>query len=72
MREAYTKFVLEHSKVQPVLKAARANNQVFDAFLNRFEDRYPDKLTVEALLMKPVQKMPQLILLLQVKVNNDS
>ncbi|XP_075254758.1 uncharacterized protein LOC142346136 [Convolutriloba macropyga] len=65
MREAYTKFVLEHSKVQPVLKAARANNQVFDAFLNRFEDRYPDKLTVEALLMKPVQKMPQLILLLQ-------
>ena len=66
MQNRYRLFVLEHSNCQAKLKQFRSQIPSFDSFITDWEDTARDKLNLEALLMKPIQRLPQLILILQV------
>ncbi|CAH1774827.1 unnamed protein product [Owenia fusiformis] len=63
--EVYSAYVNNFSVAWEALKKSTRDKQQFADFLNQKQRASPDKLSIFGLMVKPVQRFPQFILLLQ-------
>ncbi|ELV13214.1 Rho guanine nucleotide exchange factor 10 [Tupaia chinensis] len=63
--DAYSEYVNNFSTAVAVLKKTCATKPAFLEFLKQCQESSPDRTTLYSLMMKPIQRFPQFILLLQ-------
>ncbi|XP_075412534.1 rho guanine nucleotide exchange factor 10 isoform X5 [Tenrec ecaudatus] len=69
--DAYSEFVNNFSTAVAILKKSCASKPAFLEFL-KCQESSPDRITLYSLMMKPIQRFPQFILLLQDMLKNTS
>ncbi|XP_062946166.1 rho guanine nucleotide exchange factor 10 isoform X2 [Cynocephalus volans] len=69
--DAYSEYVNNFSTAVAVLKKTCATKPAFLEFL-KCQESSPDRITLYSLMMKPIQRFPQFILLLQDMLKNTS
>uniref|UniRef100_A0A2K5J467 DH domain-containing protein n=1 Tax=Colobus angolensis palliatus TaxID=336983 RepID=A0A2K5J467_COLAP len=70
--DAYSEYVNNFSTAVAVLKKTCATKPAFLEFLKQEQEASPDRTTLYSLMMKPIQRFPQFILLLQDMLKNTS
>ncbi|KAK2509395.1 hypothetical protein MC885_016317 [Smutsia gigantea] len=70
--DAYSEYVNNFSTAVAILKKTCATKPAFLEFLKRCQESSPDRVTLCGLMMKPTQRFPQFILLLQDMLRNTS
>ncbi|XP_075412533.1 rho guanine nucleotide exchange factor 10 isoform X4 [Tenrec ecaudatus] len=70
--DAYSEFVNNFSTAVAILKKSCASKPAFLEFLKQCQESSPDRITLYSLMMKPIQRFPQFILLLQDMLKNTS
>uniref|UniRef100_I3N6W8 Rho guanine nucleotide exchange factor 10 n=1 Tax=Ictidomys tridecemlineatus TaxID=43179 RepID=I3N6W8_ICTTR len=70
--DAYSEYVNNFSTAVAVLKKTCAAKPAFLEFLKQSQESSPDRVTLYSLMMKPIQRFPQFILLLQDMLKNTS
>ncbi|KAM9635557.1 rho guanine nucleotide exchange factor 10 isoform 5-T5 [Trichechus inunguis] len=70
--DAYSEYVNNFSTAVAVLKKTCATKPAFLEFLKQCQESSPDRITLYSLMMKPIQRFPQFILLLQDMLKNTS
>ncbi|XP_045142648.1 rho guanine nucleotide exchange factor 10 isoform X2 [Echinops telfairi] len=70
--DAYSEFVNNFSTAVAILKKSCASKPAFLEFLKQCQESSPDRITLSSLMMKPIQRFPQFILLLQDMLKNTS
>ncbi|KAI1895821.1 hypothetical protein AGOR_G00110710 [Albula goreensis] len=68
--DAYSEYVNNFSTAMGVLKKTCASKPTFVEFLKQCQDSSGDRVTLYGLMMKPIQRFPQFILLLQDMLKN--
>ncbi|XP_012501319.1 PREDICTED: rho guanine nucleotide exchange factor 10 [Propithecus coquereli] len=68
--DAYSEYVNNFSTAVAVLKKTCATKPAFLEFLKQCQEASPDRITLYSLLMRPIQRFPQFILLLQDLLKN--
>ncbi|CAI9618542.1 unnamed protein product [Staurois parvus] len=68
--DAYSEYVNNFSTAVGVLRKSCATKPTFLEFLKVNQDSSPDRITLYGLMMKPIQRFPQFILLLQDMLKN--
>ncbi|EGV97118.1 rho guanine nucleotide exchange factor 10 isoform X5 [Cricetulus griseus] len=68
--DAYSEYVNNFSTAVAVLKKTCAAKPAFLEFLKLSQDSSPDRVTLHSLMMRPIQRFPQFILLLQDMLKN--
>ncbi|KAM4692986.1 rho guanine nucleotide exchange factor 10 isoform 2-T2 [Discoglossus pictus] len=68
--DAYSEYVNNFSTAVGVLRKTCATKPAFLEFLKQCQDSSPDRITLYGLMMKPIQRFPQFILLLQDMLKN--
>ncbi|XP_035235837.1 rho guanine nucleotide exchange factor 10 isoform X2 [Anguilla anguilla] len=68
--DAYSEYVNNFSTAMGVLKKTCASKPAFVEFLKHCQDSSGDRVTLYGLMMKPIQRFPQFILLLQDMLKN--
>ncbi|XP_036397828.1 rho guanine nucleotide exchange factor 10 [Megalops cyprinoides] len=68
--DAYSEYVNNFSTAMGVLKKTCASKPTFVEFLKHCQDSSSDRVTLYGLMMKPIQRFPQFILLLQDMLKN--
>ncbi|XP_026644608.1 rho guanine nucleotide exchange factor 10 isoform X3 [Microtus ochrogaster] len=68
--DAYSEYVNNFSTAVAVLKKTCATKPAFLEFLKLSQDSSPDRVTLHSLMMRPIQRFPQFILLLQDMLKN--
>ncbi|KAJ8288655.1 hypothetical protein COCON_G00013140 [Conger conger] len=68
--DAYSEYVNNFSTAMGVLKKTCASKPPFVEFLKHCQDSSGDRVTLYGLMMKPIQRFPQFILLLQDMLKN--
>ncbi|KAM9316968.1 rho guanine nucleotide exchange factor 10 [Gastrophryne carolinensis] len=68
--DAYSEYVDNFSTAVGVLRKACAAKPAFLEYLKQHQDSSPDRTTLYGLMMKPIQRFPQFILLLQDMLKN--
>lgn len=68
--DAYSEYVNNFSTAVAVLKKTCATKPAFLEFLKQSQDSSPDRVTLHSLMMRPIQRFPQFILLLQDMLKN--
>ncbi|XP_018119023.1 rho guanine nucleotide exchange factor 10 isoform X3 [Xenopus laevis] len=68
--DAYSEYVNNFSTAVGVLRKACATKPAFLEFLKQCQESSPDRITLYGLMMKPIQRFPQFILLLQDMLKN--
>ncbi|XP_038182014.1 rho guanine nucleotide exchange factor 10 isoform X3 [Arvicola amphibius] len=68
--DAYSEYVNNFSTAVAVLKKTCATKPTFLEFLKLSQDSSPDRVTLHSLMMRPIQRFPQFILLLQDMLKN--
>ncbi|NWU93924.1 ARHGA factor, partial [Upupa epops] len=63
--DAYSEYVNNFSTAVGILKKTCATKPAFLDFLKKRQESSPDRITLYGLMMKPIQRFPQFILLLQ-------
>uniref|UniRef100_A0A8C3CZ07 Rho guanine nucleotide exchange factor 10 n=1 Tax=Cairina moschata TaxID=8855 RepID=A0A8C3CZ07_CAIMO len=63
--DAYSEYVNNFSTAVGILKKTCATKPAFLDFLKQCQESSPDRITLYGLMMKPIQRFPQFILLLQ-------
>uniref|UniRef100_A0A8C9QG03 DH domain-containing protein n=1 Tax=Spermophilus dauricus TaxID=99837 RepID=A0A8C9QG03_SPEDA len=70
--DAYSEYVNNFSTAVAMLKKTCAAKPAFLEFLKQSQESSPDRVTLHSLMMKPIQRFPQFILLLQDMLKNTS
>ncbi|KAM8954171.1 rho guanine nucleotide exchange factor 10 [Pelodytes ibericus] len=70
--DAYSEYVNNFSTAVGVLRKTCATKPAFLEFLKQCQESSPDRITLYGLMMKPIQRFPQFILLLQDMLKNTS
>ncbi|XP_042545803.1 rho guanine nucleotide exchange factor 10 isoform X3 [Dipodomys spectabilis] len=70
--DAYSEYVNNFSTAVSILKKTCATKPAFLEFLKQSQECSPDRATLYSLMMKPIQRFPQIILLLQDMLKNTS
>ncbi|XP_042790082.1 rho guanine nucleotide exchange factor 10 isoform X6 [Panthera leo] len=70
--DAYSEYVNNFSTAVAILKKTCATKPAFLEFLKQCQESSPDRITLYSLMMKPIQRFPQFILLLQDMLKNTS
>ncbi|XP_019524290.1 PREDICTED: rho guanine nucleotide exchange factor 10 isoform X3 [Hipposideros armiger] len=70
--DAYSEYVNNFSTAVAILKKTCATKPAFLEFLKQTQESSPDRVTLYSLMMKPIQRFPQFILLLQDMLKNTS
>ncbi|XP_010590175.1 rho guanine nucleotide exchange factor 10 isoform X1 [Loxodonta africana] len=70
--DAYSEYVNNFSTAVAILKKTCATKPAFLDFLKQCQESSPDRITLYSLMMKPIQRFPQFILLLQDMLKNTS
>uniref|UniRef100_A0A8C5U5W0 DH domain-containing protein n=1 Tax=Malurus cyaneus samueli TaxID=2593467 RepID=A0A8C5U5W0_9PASS len=70
--DAYSEYVNNFSTAVGILKKSCATKPAFLDFLKQSQESSPDRITLYGLMMKPIQRFPQFILLLQDMLKNTS
>uniref|UniRef100_A0A8D0BL01 Rho guanine nucleotide exchange factor 10 n=1 Tax=Salvator merianae TaxID=96440 RepID=A0A8D0BL01_SALMN len=70
--DAYSEYVNNFSTAVGILKKSCATKPAFLEFLKQCQESSPDRITLYGLMMKPIQRFPQFILLLQDMLKNTS
>ncbi|KAF0886420.1 ARHGA factor, partial [Crocuta crocuta] len=70
--DAYSEYVNNFSTAVAILKKTCATKPAFLEFLKQCQECSPDRVTLYSLMMKPIQRFPQFILLLQDMLKNTS
>ncbi|XP_070454500.1 rho guanine nucleotide exchange factor 10 isoform X9 [Equus przewalskii] len=70
--DAYSEYVNNFSTAVAILKKTCATKPAFLDFLKQCEESSPDRTTLYSLMMKPIQRFPHFILLLQDMLKNTS
>ncbi|XP_048186344.1 rho guanine nucleotide exchange factor 10 [Perognathus longimembris pacificus] len=70
--DAYSEYVNNFSTAVAILKKTCATKPAFLEFLKQSQECSPDRATLYSLMMKPIQRFPQIILLLQDMLKNTS
>ncbi|XP_006882968.1 PREDICTED: rho guanine nucleotide exchange factor 10 [Elephantulus edwardii] len=70
--DAYSEYVNNFSTAVAILKKTCATKPVFLEFLKQCQELSPDRITLYSLMMKPIQRFPQFILMLQDMLKNTS
>nr|XP_045735531.1 rho guanine nucleotide exchange factor 10 isoform X1 [Mirounga angustirostris]XP_054364522.1 rho guanine nucleotide exchange factor 10 isoform X1 [Mirounga angustirostris]XP_054364523.1 rho guanine nucleotide exchange factor 10 isoform X1 [Mirounga angustirostris] len=70
--DAYSEYVNNFSTAVAILKKTCATKPAFLEFLKQCQESSPDRVTLYSLMMKPIQRFPQFILLLQDMLKNTS
>ncbi|XP_053316335.1 rho guanine nucleotide exchange factor 10 [Spea bombifrons] len=68
--DAYSEYVNNFSTAVGVLRKTCATKPAFLEFLKHCQESSPDRITLYGLMMKPIQRFPQFILLLQDMLKN--
>ncbi|XP_028337157.1 rho guanine nucleotide exchange factor 10 isoform X1 [Physeter macrocephalus] len=68
--DAYSEYVNNFSTAVAILKKTCATKPAFLEFLKQCQESSPDRVTLHSLMMKPIQRFPQFILLLQDMLKN--
>ncbi|XP_063091064.1 rho guanine nucleotide exchange factor 10 isoform X3 [Cavia porcellus] len=68
--DAYSEYVNNFSTAVAILKKTCATKPAFLEFLKQSQEASPDRVTLYSLMMKPIQRFPQFILLLQDMLKN--
>uniref|UniRef100_A0A670YY13 Rho guanine nucleotide exchange factor 10 n=1 Tax=Pseudonaja textilis TaxID=8673 RepID=A0A670YY13_PSETE len=68
--DAYSEYVINFSTAVGILKKTCATKPAFLEFLKQCQESSPDRITLYGLMMKPIQRFPQFILLLQDMLKN--
>nr|XP_044986670.1 rho guanine nucleotide exchange factor 10 isoform X1 [Jaculus jaculus]XP_044986671.1 rho guanine nucleotide exchange factor 10 isoform X1 [Jaculus jaculus]XP_044986672.1 rho guanine nucleotide exchange factor 10 isoform X1 [Jaculus jaculus]XP_044986673.1 rho guanine nucleotide exchange factor 10 isoform X1 [Jaculus jaculus]XP_044986674.1 rho guanine nucleotide exchange factor 10 isoform X1 [Jaculus jaculus] len=68
--DAYSEYVNNFSTAVAVLKKTCATKPAFLDFLKQSQESSPDRVTLHSLMMRPIQRFPQFILLLQDMLKN--
>ncbi|XP_059941722.1 rho guanine nucleotide exchange factor 10 isoform X2 [Mesoplodon densirostris] len=68
--DAYSEYVNNFSTAVAILKKTCATKPAFLEFLKQCQEASPDRVTLHSLMMKPIQRFPQFILLLQDMLKN--
>ncbi|XP_064001931.1 rho guanine nucleotide exchange factor 10 isoform X3 [Pogoniulus pusillus] len=68
--DAYSEYVNNFSTAVGILKKTCATKPAFLDFLKQCQESSPDRITLYSLMMKPIQRFPQFILLLQDMLKN--
>ncbi|XP_068137442.1 rho guanine nucleotide exchange factor 10 isoform X2 [Hyperolius riggenbachi] len=68
--DAYSEYVNNFSTAVGVLRKSCATKPAFLEFLKQSQDSSTDRITLYGLMMKPIQRFPQFILLLQDMLKN--
>ncbi|XP_048353626.1 rho guanine nucleotide exchange factor 10 isoform X4 [Sphaerodactylus townsendi] len=68
--DAYSEYVNNFSTAVGILKKTCATKPAFLEFLKLCQESSPDRITLYGLMMKPIQRFPQFILLLQDMLKN--
>ncbi|XP_039385447.1 rho guanine nucleotide exchange factor 10 isoform X1 [Mauremys reevesii] len=68
--DAYSEYVNNFSTAVGILKKTCATKPAFLDFLKQCQESSPDRITLYGLIMKPIQRFPQFILLLQDMLKN--
>ncbi|XP_075779709.1 rho guanine nucleotide exchange factor 10 isoform X3 [Pelodiscus sinensis] len=68
--DAYSEYVNNFSTAVGILKKTCATKPAFLDFLKQCQELSPDRITLYGLMMKPIQRFPQFILLLQDMLKN--
>nr|XP_033794021.1 rho guanine nucleotide exchange factor 10 isoform X2 [Geotrypetes seraphini] len=68
--DAYSEYVNNFSTAVGVLRKSCAMKPAFLEFLKQCQESSPDRITLYGLMMKPIQRFPQFILLLQDMLKN--
>ncbi|KAM6279728.1 rho guanine nucleotide exchange factor 10 isoform 4-T7 [Porphyrio hochstetteri] len=68
--DAYSEYVNNFSTAVGILKKTCATKPAFLDFLKQCQESSPDRITLYGLMMKPIQRFPQFILLLQDMLKN--
>nr|XP_014352506.1 PREDICTED: rho guanine nucleotide exchange factor 10 isoform X2 [Latimeria chalumnae] len=68
--DAYSEYVNNFSTAMGILKKMCATKPAFLEFLKHCQDSNSDRITLYGLMMKPIQRFPQFILLLQDMLKN--
>uniref|UniRef100_A0A4X1VZN0 Rho guanine nucleotide exchange factor 10 n=2 Tax=Sus scrofa TaxID=9823 RepID=A0A4X1VZN0_PIG len=68
--DAYSEYVNNFSTAVAILKKTCATKPAFLEFLKQCQESSPDRVTLYSLMMKPIQRFPQFILLLQDMLKN--
>ncbi|XP_062981167.1 rho guanine nucleotide exchange factor 10 isoform X2 [Elgaria multicarinata webbii] len=68
--DAYSEYVNNFSTAVGILKKTCATKPSFLEFLKQCQESSPDRITLYGLMMKPIQRFPQFILLLQDMLKN--
>ncbi|NWI77053.1 ARHGA factor, partial [Dryoscopus gambensis] len=68
--DAYSEYVNNFSTAVGILKKSCATKPAFSDFLKQCQESSPDRITLYGLMMKPIQRFPQFILLLQDMLKN--
>uniref|UniRef100_G1KDP7 Rho guanine nucleotide exchange factor 10 n=1 Tax=Anolis carolinensis TaxID=28377 RepID=G1KDP7_ANOCA len=68
--DAYSEYVNNFSTAVGILKKSCATKPAFLEFLKQCQESSPDRITLYGLMMKPIQRFPQFILLLQDMLKN--
>ncbi|XP_051471787.1 rho guanine nucleotide exchange factor 10 isoform X4 [Apus apus] len=68
--DAYSEYVNNFSTAVGILKKTCAAKPAFLDFLKQCQESSPDRITLYGLMMKPIQRFPQFILLLQDMLKN--
>nr|XP_019593137.1 PREDICTED: rho guanine nucleotide exchange factor 10 isoform X2 [Rhinolophus sinicus] len=70
--DAYSEYVNNFSTAVAILKKTCATKPAFLEFLKQTQESSPDRVTLYSLMMTPIQRFPQFILLLQDMLKNTS
>ncbi|XP_058380867.1 rho guanine nucleotide exchange factor 10 isoform X3 [Diceros bicornis minor] len=70
--DAYSEYVNNFSTAVAILKKTCATKPAFLEFLKQCEESSPDRTTLYSLMVKPIQRFPHFILLLQDMLKNTS
>ncbi|CAH2248535.1 rho guanine nucleotide exchange factor 10 isoform X1 [Pelobates cultripes] len=70
--DAYSEYVNNFSTAVGVLRKTCATKPAFLEYLKHCQEFGPDRITLYGLMMKPIQRFPQFILLLQDMLKNTS
>ncbi|XP_010139706.1 PREDICTED: rho guanine nucleotide exchange factor 10, partial [Buceros rhinoceros silvestris] len=68
--DAYSEYVNNFSTAVGILKKTCETKPAFLDFLKQCQESSPDRITLYGLMMKPIQRFPQFILLLQDMLKN--
>ncbi|XP_063169935.1 rho guanine nucleotide exchange factor 10 [Candoia aspera] len=68
--DAYSEYVINFSTAVGILKKTCSTKPSFLEYLKQCQESSPDRITLYGLMMKPIQRFPQFILLLQDMLKN--